>query len=99
MIGQRVSHFDVVEELGRGGMGVVYKGRDTRLHRFVALKFLSDSLSDDPSARSRFLLEARAAAALEHVNVCSIFEISDSEAQAPYIVMAFCDGQDRKSVV
>lgn len=99
MVGQQVSHFDIVEELGRGGMGLVYKGRDTRLHRYVALKFLSPLLSEDPAARSRFLQEARAAAALEHVNVCSIFEISAAKDETPFIVMGFCDGSSLRDIL
>lgn len=80
-------------------MGVVYKGLDTRLRRHVALKFLSRSLADQTTARTRFLREARAAAALEHVNVCSIFEIGDAESHAPFIVMGFCDGRSLREIL
>lgn len=99
MIGQTISHFDIVEELGSGGMGVVYKGRDVRLHRNVALKFLSTALSGNSAARSRFLQEARAAAALEHVNVCSIFEIGSTGDETPFIVMGFCDGSSLRDLL
>src|SRR3990172_8713907 len=97
MINKTVSHYHIVEKLGEGGMGVVYKAKDLKLERFVALKFLPLHLKNEFNEKERFIQEAKAASALDHPNICTIHEINEAEDGQMYIAMGYYEGETLKT--
>ena len=99
MIGKTIGHYTIIEKLGEGGMGVVYKAKDSRLDRIVVLKFLHTMVSINPQANKRFIREAKTASSLDHTNICTIYEIDETEKNQIYIVMAYYQGKTLKEII
>src|SRR4030042_3532581 len=99
MIGKVISHYRILEKLGAGGMGVVYKAHDTKLKRTVALKFLPPELTQDKEAKKRFIHEAQTASALDHSNICTLYEINETPDGQLFIVMACYEGESLKKKI
>jgi len=93
MIGKTISHYKILEQIGQGGMGIVYKAEDTKLKRTVALKFLPTDLTRDPDAKERFIVEAQSASVLDHNNICNIHEINETDDGQLFLVMACYEGK------
>src|SRR5918912_2922988 len=98
MVGKTILHYRVLKEIGKGGMGVVYKAEDTKLHRIVAIKALSADFIGDEKARARFMREARAASAIDHPNICTVYEVNEVE-DVLFLVMQYVEGRTLKKAI